>query len=272
MAPFKFPSLKEEYDGLPRQGKDLFIYEKLDGGNVSIRRDGHKVVPWSRGGPLGRADKYFFPAFRHFVFDLLAPEIYDLPEHLIPCGEFLHPGYGHIPYDLEYLNKFFLIGVYNTATNSFLHPEERQRVLEDVNLASRLPSVPLLRQKKISAKIVARLVQRSFLYDGPCEGVVIHEYGAQHPQGVIMTKFYHPEFKEYDSSKPGIEAYLTTRRLVKAGQGVLAAGEDVTVDAVVEATIGDVSREIGSSQKREEIEQAVRGKRDFIQEKIIPLF
>jgi hypothetical protein len=87
-----------------------------------------------------------------------------------------------------------------------------------------------------------------------------------------MTKFYHPEFKEYDARKPGVEAYLTVRRLVKAGQGVLAAGEDVTVDTVVEATIRDLSQEIGSPQKKEEIERAVRGKSDFIRERVVPLF
>ncbi|MEK6951090.1 MAG: RNA ligase family protein [Nanoarchaeota archaeon] len=269
---FKFPSLTEEYDGTPRSGKELFIYEKLDGGNVSIRRDGNKIVPWSRGGPVGRAEKYFFPAFRRFVFDLLTPEIYYLPEHLIPFGEFLHPGSGHIPYRLEHLNKFFMIGIYNTATKSFLHPQQRQEVLEEFNLASRLPATPLLRQGRISGRVAARLVQKSFLYDGPSEGIVIHEYETQYPHGVRMTKLYHPEFKEYDSSKQGIEAYLTTRRLVKAGQGVLAAGEDITVDTVVEATIRDVSQEIGSPQKKEEIEQAVRGKSDFIREKVIPLF
>ena len=271
MHQFKFPSIQEEYDGSSISGKDIFIYEKIDGGNVSFRRDGSRVVPWSRGGPIGRDNKYFFPAFRQFVFEILAPEIYQLPENLIPFGEFPHAGAGHISYDLKHINRFFLISVYDAEKDLFLPPPKSQQALGKIGLMNRIKVAPLLRRGSLTKGIAGQLVKKSYLYDGPCEGVVIHEYGDEYPHGVRMRKYYHPQFREYDDSKAGINRYLTLRRLIKAGQGVLGSGDEVTLDAIVEGTIKDVEKEIGSLF-RDKIKAAMQGQKEIIMKEVLPLF
>ena len=271
MHSFKFPSIKEEYDGRTIVDPNLFIYEKMDGGNVSIRKDGTRIVPWSRGGPLGRSEKYYFNAFRQSVFELLAPEIYKLPENLIPFGEFPHPGYGHIPYDTPYLNKFFLIGVYDTDAQVFLRPADSQQRLADIDVLRKIKVAPLLRRGSINQKKADELVQHSGLYSGPREGIVLHHYDPAHPHGVKMSKYYHPDFRERDYNKEGIEQFTTLRRFIKAGQGLLAAGEEITLEGVLEAATRDIMGEMGSSSATQ-ISRIIELKRSLITERVLPLF
>ena len=271
MNQFKFPSITEEYDGTTWQGAGIYVYEKLDGGNASIRREGGKIIPWSRGGPVGRSNKYFFDALRMFVFDLLTPEIYALPERFIPFGEFLHPGYGHIKYHTLYLNKFFLIGMYDTEQQKFIAPPLAQQELERSGLAGKIKTVPWLQQGSIDKDSAERLVLHSTFYDGPCEGIVIHDYDEKYEQGVRMVKYYHPQFREYDPSQEGVRKYLTLRRLVKAGQQSLAAGQEISVDTIITGVTQDVLRQ-DHRLKEKEVQEELRTLSQTIEEKVLPLF
>ncbi len=270
MNQFKFPSITEEYDGTSLNGAGIYVYEKLDGGNASIRREGGKIVPWSRGGPIGRSNKYFFDAFRMFVFDLLTPEIYNLPEQLIPFGELLHPGYGHIRYQTLYLNKFFLIGMYDTEQRKFIAPSLAQRELDLSGLAGKIKTVPLRQQGSIDKESAERLVLQSDFYDGPAEGIVIHDYD-ESERGVRMMKYYHPQFREYDPAQEGVKKYLTLRRLVKAGQQSLAAGQEISMDSIMAGVTQDVLRQ-DCNLKEKEVTEELRTLRQTIEEKVLPLF
>ncbi len=301
MNDFKFPSIKGMYDGNTIINPNLYVYEKIDGGNVSIRKQQGKVVPWSRGGPLGRSDKYYFPAFRHFVFELLAPEVYQLPENLVIFGEFPHPGYGHLSYNLENLNHFFLIGVYDSEAGRFLQPEQAREKLTGLGLMGRIRPTPLLGRGSLSKAKANRLLRQSCLYHGPPEGLVLHLYHPALPQGLQMQKYYHPQFREIDPGKEGVERYATFRRLVKAGQRVLAEGkagskreekternsegkpevkrielevkrreQGISLEALIEAAADDIVSESGIPER--EVLSALLAKGEFIRQRVLPLF
>ena len=239
--------------------------------NVSIRRDGGKVVPWSRGGPIGRENRYFFEAFRQYVFDRLAPEIYDLPDHIVPFGEFPHSGYGHIKYDPAYLNTFFLIAAYDANRGSFLPPAESQQILADIGIMQKMRPPQLLRRGTIDQKIAERLVNSSGLHKGPREGIVLHQYGNVYSNGLRMQKYYHPEFKERDPRKEGVEQYTTLRRFIKAGQRLLSTGTEITLDAILTSAAQDIQTE-DSLLPAGEIQRVVSTKRALVEKKVLHLF
>jgi len=59
----KFPSI-EEYTGSRLDGT-LFVYEKIDGGNCSLRKERGVVVPWSRSGRISskQMSSFYFSDF-----------------------------------------------------------------------------------------------------------------------------------------------------------------------------------------------------------------
>ncbi|MBI2666634.1 hypothetical protein HYX13_03410 [Candidatus Woesearchaeota archaeon] len=272
MNTFKFPSIKEVYNGENITHGDVFVFEKIDGANVSLRKEGQHLVPWSRGGPIGGARRYYFDAFRDFVFNKLAVDtsLYDLPEELVLFGEFTHYGSGHITYDHPHMDKMHLIGIYNAEGNTFLHPTESQVWIDLLHLDEKLPFVPLLHHGNLSDQLASSLLHRSRLSHGSCEGIVVHEYGSQFSEGVRMRKRYHPDFREVDETKEGADKYLTLRRFVKAGQKLLAAKKEINLDALLAETVRDVCQE--ASLKPLRVYHTLEKHRERIIEEVLPLF
>ncbi|MDP3733970.1 MAG: RNA ligase family protein, partial [Nanoarchaeota archaeon] len=248
--------------------------EKVDGANVSIRRDGDKDVPWSRGGPLGSSNKYYFDAFRRYVFEGLTPHIYDLPEDLIIFGEFTHGGYGHILYDQQNLNTLFLIAVYNAKDEHFLPPSQSLEWLELLDLHNQIRMTPLLKEGKIDHDgINDLLLQKSSLYSGPLEGIVIHQYGSEFPEGLRMEKQYHPDFIEHDPNKVGLENALNLKRYIKAGQRLVSNDQTVTVNSILEEARLDLLRELSNSSRPSANNFQFSDRMcTEVEERVIPLF
>jgi len=246
---FKFPSIKEYYRFTEIRNPDLYIFEKVDGANVSIRKDGSgKIIPGSRGGPIGSKKKYYFDQFRRHVFETLVPEIYELPENLILFGEFTNVGHGHIRYDDENTNKIFLIGIYDCQQDFFLHPDQSNEWISLMGLESKIHSSPLVARGYIKGAKANRLLQNSSLYDGFPEGLVLHQYSEEYLFGVKMTKCYHPDFQEINPRKRGISKFFTTRRFIKAGQKLLINDTAINISSILDKVIEDIITEIGKKE------------------------
>ncbi|MBT4651646.1 hypothetical protein HOC13_03945 [Candidatus Woesearchaeota archaeon] len=248
MSSFKFPSIKDYYHGRPMIDENLFVYEKVDGSNVSLRNSGYKIQLWSRGGQIKKT-KYYFDEFRKFVYNQLYASLLALPEELVIFGEFVHKGYGHIPYDSKFVDKMLTIGIYNEEESRFLHPEERDEWLDLLGVSKIIPQVPLKSRGKINQRLLEGIIEKSDLYEGPPEGVIIHSYSPGYPNGVKLLKHYHPEFCEVDPSKKGVNKYLTRKRFVKAGQRILEGGITLDFEGLVHLTSVDVSDEMNSNSR-----------------------
>ncbi|MBS3139770.1 hypothetical protein J4479_02085 [Candidatus Woesearchaeota archaeon] len=272
MSPFKFPSIKEHYCGETLHNDNLYVYEKVDGANVSIRREGFKIIPWSRARPIGRSNKYYFDQFRQFCFDAAMPEILELDPGLILFGEFTHAGNGHIDYGSENTNQFYAIGIFNLTQNRFILPEELEATLEQTELAKKVRSAPLRTKGEFNPSLADSLLEYSSIYNGPPEGLVIHEYGPSFKWGLKLSKQYHRWFQETDLDKKGVERYLTFRRFVKAGQKLLTKNKEVTLEAIIEGVVEEVRPELMSEKEAKRLlaEAEKRGK--YIQNRILPLF
>jgi len=275
MGNFKFPSIKEPYSNESIVDKNIYVFEKVDGANVSIRKDNkNNVVGWSRGAPIGHSKKYYFNNFRRFLYESLNPQIYDLPENIIIFGEFTHNGYGHIIYDKENINKFFMIGMYDQDESKFLHPEISQEWLELMDLDKKIQSVPLFAKGKVNPSLIKKFLKQSKLYSGVPEGVVIHQYSDEFQHGLRFSKIYHPDFNEIDPKKKGVGKYITRRRFIKVAQNSISTSNgSFKANRIIEDTIEDIVKDTNLTKSElQNLRRMLYNKAGYIRDEIIPLF
>ena len=111
-------------------GSDVYVFEKMDGGNVQVRKDSNGSV--DRGLRSGKVDgstiervpwaeefeKYFWTNRERF--QRLVPGTY-FGEFTIPAdGEFIH-----VEYSPEFLSRFFLIDVAGEHNRGLFLPYEQ---------------------------------------------------------------------------------------------------------------------------------------------------
>ena len=270
---FKFMRV-HEYDGTQRAHKNLFVYEKIDGGNCSVRKEEGIVTPYSRSRKLTQQDLNLFYFRNFFNWAYSVSELCNLPEDKIICGEWTHYGFGHICYNSEYMERFFLLNVFDRSTEKYLNPNKIDDFIDSLEISRHVIRLPILHQKSLDKKISDKLVQsKSDFYDGPKEGIVIHKYSDSFRQGLRMEKCYSPDFDEIDSTKTGIRRLITRRRLVKAAQNLKAYRKKLSFGDVVNAAVNDILRDYGGYKKKELFEEFNKTEiHSIFREKILPLF
>ncbi len=270
---FKFMHV-EEYSGAERAHSGLFAYEKIDGGNCSIRKEDGIVTPYSRARRLtsnGLSAFYFRDLFNwaHSI-----PELQSLPEDKILCGEWTHYGFGHICYNPEYMEKFFLLGVFDKDRGKYLHPFQVDEFVNSLGIEKNIVRLPVLHTKNMTGDIADTLVQdKSDFYDGLKEGIVIHKYHDSFRQGLRMEKYFNPEFQEISPDKIGIERYVTLRRMIKVAQNLRVNGKNFNFENVTGAAIDDILRNVHEYKKAQLFEAFNTPEMlELFQEKVLPLF
>ncbi len=270
---FKFMHVRE-YGGAERSHGGLFVYEKIDGGNCSVRKEDGILVPYSRSRRLTSQDLGSFYFLNLFNWVHSVPALQHLPEDKILCGEWTHYGFGHICYNPEYMERFFLLGVYDKNEGRYLHPDKSSELVNSLDMESNVVRLPILRSGNINNEIADELVQsKSDFYDGLKEGIVIHKYHDTFKNGLRMEKYFSPEFREIDYGGKGIDKYITKRRLIKAAQNLRTHGKRLNFGNVVGAAANDILRDI-KDYKREELIAAFQTPEieSLFNEKIFPLF
>ena len=95
------------------------VYEKLDGGNVQVRKINGRVVCGCRAHYLGNP-KYFrqewFKDFQKWTFSNYS--FYEIPENVIIYGEWLSRH--TLDYKSEFTNRFFLIDLLDFDEGAFI--------------------------------------------------------------------------------------------------------------------------------------------------------
>lgn len=270
---FKFMHI-HEYDGSPRALKDLFVYEKIDGGNCSVRKEDGILVPYSRSRKLTQQDigSFYFRNFFNWVYSV--PELFNLSEDKILCGEWTHYGFGHICYNTEYMNKFFLLGVFDKNANKYLHPKDIDKVVDSLKIEDKIIRLPVLRKGSIDESITEELIEvPSNFYNGPKEGIVIHKYGNSFKQGLRMEKYFNREFREIDNNKSGIDKYVTKRRLIKAIQNLKTYGKNLSFESAASVATEDILREYKEYKRKELLDAFFKPEIEVLfEERVVPLF
>jgi len=261
---FKFPSI-ELYNN--KFIKNAGIYEKIDGANVSFRKNEKGIlVPWSRGSQIGNKQGYYFEEFRKRFYSSNLPNLLqEMPEELILFGEFTHIGNGHINYNPKNANKIFPFGFYNFDENRFLKPQENEEwfelleIKEEFKQGKIIKRVPKLYEGPITKNSIKNLTKtNSKLYNGVKEGVVIYDFGENQNNDVKMYKAYSGDFSEIDTKLKGIEKYLNLRRFIKAGQKAGEKGIEVNLDNIIKTAKYDVIKEANlTAQQKKELNNVI---------------
>ncbi len=270
---FKFMHIRE-YNGQPRALKDLFVYEKIDGGNCSVRKENGILAPYSRSRKLTQQDlgSFYFRNFFNWTYSV--PELFNLPEDKIFCGEWTHYGFGHICYNQEYMNRFFLLGVFDRNVGRYLHPRDVDKLVDSLEIKDKIIGLPVLRRGNINEQIAEELIDvPSNFYNGFKEGIVIHKYDNSFKQGLRMEKYFSKEFREIDNNQSGIEKYVTKRRLIKAVQNLKAYGKNINFESIASAAVDDILREYDEYKRKELLDAFLKPEiKVLFEKKIVPLF
>ncbi len=270
---FKFMHVRE-YSGEERSHRGLFVYEKIDGGNCSVRKEDGILAPYARSRKLtsGNLSSFYFLNFFNWTYS--APNLQNLQEDKILCGEWTHYGFGHICYNSEYMGRFFLLGVFDRNKGKYLHPDEVDVVVDSLNIGEDIVRLPILRRGNIKKDIANELVAgKSDFYDDSREGIVIHKYDDSFKEGLRMEKYFNPEFRELDDSKEGIDRYTTRRRLIKVAQNLRAHGKRFDFENVVGAAVDDILRDVKEYKKEDLTSAFLRPEiRALFNEKVATLF
>jgi len=159
-------------------GNNLEIYEKLDGGNSQVRVYNGRILTGSRANFLKREELFEFDWFK--VFNKWAKSnhsFYNLPENWIAYGEFLSPH--TIIYKPEFINRFFLIDVYNLCNKRFIPYLKARDELKKLGIENVLFLEPLKKGKFGLEEIKSLAIGKSLYSGDKREGVVIKDYHNQ---------------------------------------------------------------------------------------------
>lgn len=197
-------------------GKEVQVFEKIDGGNCQVRK-----VPTQTGGfgLLGGSRANFlkgtvvqrrewFQEFTKWMYQ--NSSLYNLPENLVMFNEFA--GNHTITYSPDFNNKPFLIDLLDQETRRFLPYDESRKRISQLGIENVL-LLNVLFKGQITEKVMKELLKKnSEYYPGHKEGIVIKDYNSN-PQ--TFAKVLHPEFAEKKLKKDGQIDYLTPSRYKK---------------------------------------------------------
>ncbi len=173
----EIPHLAETLDIL--DSKYLQVFEKLDGGNSQIRMSEGRLFCGSRANFLRRERDFRFDWFRDFNKWVMSnSSFYNLPENLVLYGEFMAPH--TLTYNSEFINRFFVIDVYDLNKNKFLPYTEVRKNLEDRLGVEDVLFLPILVQGTLDLERAKELATGSSDYSKyGKEGIVIKDYKQQ---------------------------------------------------------------------------------------------
>jgi hypothetical protein len=225
----------------------LWLLEKVDGANFRFQlRDTGLLRFGTRGkvydDPAAVPEPYQH-AVRHVREELdrtaLRAAVEDV-ESIVFFGEAMH--HHTIDYDWEQTPSFLGFDIWSAQDEAFRPPGAVQAIFERLGLQP-VRAV----QKELPARDFdpdSFAIPRSAYYDGPAEGVVIHNKRGG------RAKLLHPEFQEVDETVPldgdasDLAArYATDRRFEKWAAKLGDRGEPVTFEALYKRVLEDIVRE-----------------------------
>lgn len=172
----KYPKISHLVGTLEMLDNPVEVYEKMDGGNSQIRKIKGRVISGSRSHFLGSDHSLSQPWFKGFQdWALSNYSFYKLPDNYIVYGEWLAPH--TLDYKVEFVDKFFLLDVFDIDRKRFMPCSESEKVLQDLGIEDLNYLKPLI-SGKTNLNEIGKLLAKSSYRDGRMEGVVVKDYNS----------------------------------------------------------------------------------------------
>jgi ATP-dependent RNA circularization protein (DNA/RNA ligase family) len=237
---FKFVKYKRipHLDEIPHiLDNSVKVYEKIDGGNVQIRKINGRIFSGSRAHFLAREKSFTQDWFKDFQRWVLKDyRFYNIPENLIIYGEWSSKH--TLDYNLEFTNRFFLIDIFDLDKNKFLFYSEGRDKLLNLKIEGPLYLRTLFSGKTDIEKL-KEIIEKSDYRGGNMEGVVIKDYNLQE-----FAKLWTSSIKRkgvvtqldvksiYSSLKDGGEIITKEKLLRELKSDLRKSGRDVPIDKI----------------------------------------
>jgi ATP-dependent RNA circularization protein (DNA/RNA ligase family) len=265
----KYPRILSVVDlsqiGRRAEDSDLFVFEKIDGGNCQVRNiGGWNLVAGSRGNVLSGGILNRFEWFKKFKTWVHSNDsLYELPVGMVMFGEW--SGNHNIEYGPLNNDKFFFIDLFDMNDRRFVQYDEAFEFLQGLGIKG-IREVPvLLRGREVTPENLERKMidEGSMLYPGPKEGLVIKDYRTQ-----SSWKVYHPRFTELSPRSEGVYDPLTPSRYSKALYAAVEAGKGELLDrsGLVDAVLNNVKDELGIEVSRQDVSKRLN---DYLGEDLL---
>jgi hypothetical protein len=184
--------------GIFNIGDPITVTEKIDGANASFKRDGDKVLAFSRNNPLDESNN--LGGFYQWVQANIDPK--KLLDGVIYFGEWLNPH--KVKYAPEHTKTFILFAIFNEFTQEYVNFS----MVKDEARRLNLKLVPVFYEGEYQSfehlqSFVGRTELGGVLGGEPMgEGVVIVNYDYKDKYGnQIFTKMVVEKFREVQSQK-----------------------------------------------------------------------
>jgi len=218
----KIPHLEEVLSILDNP---VEVYEKIDGGNVQIRKTQGRVLCGSRAHYITREEHFRFPWFKNFQKWALGNySFYSLPEDLIVFGEW--SAKHTLDYKPEFTDRFFLTDIFDLQQKKFIPYNEGKKKLVEIGIKEIIFLKTLLSDYTTKEKL-EKMVSDSDYREGDKEGLVIKNYTTQ-KFAKLWTRFVR--------LKKGI---ITQPDIKSISLSLIDAGEDVTKGRLMEEILKD---------------------------------
>jgi len=170
----RIPHLEE----IPRiLNNPVEVYEKIDGGNVQVRKINERIFCGSRANFLIREKFFSQKWFKNFQKGALGNKsFYNLPENLVVYGEWTAKH--TLDYKPEFTNKFFLIDIFDLDKHKFIPYEESRNKLSELEIKGAVYLKKLL-EGYTTIEELEEMISSSDYRDGDKEGLVIKDYDSQ---------------------------------------------------------------------------------------------
>ncbi|MDP4039924.1 MAG: RNA ligase family protein [Candidatus Pacearchaeota archaeon] len=236
------------------KNRKVGVFEKVDGGNCQVSVSNFQIRLGTRAKFLkGKKTIERVPWFGRFVdWAHSNHSLYALPGNRIVFGEWL--GNHSIEYNPEFIDKFFVIDVFDRDSRKFIPYEEARKEIISLGVEG-VNFLDVLKFGRLSFKDFDLMLnkERSGYYSGPREGLVIKDY---HSDPQEFWKILHPDFAEKrEGVFGGLNVdYLTSFRFMKAFHRLLDRGKSsVTLTGLVDEVRRDIRKERGFNYTREKV-------------------
>lgn len=224
-------------------GKNVQVFEKIDGGLCQVRKIQGKLFPGSKANFLKGFNTSKSSWKSNFVSWMYSnPTLYNLDERLLLFGEWC--GHHTISYDSQNTDQFYLIDIFDLASRRFINYHHNSDIalglgLKDVRLC------PILHSGEITKKTIDQLMEEpSALYPGQKEGLVIKDYDSQKQ---VFYKLLSDGFEEQRSKLFGRTEVFTDSRIRKSMLRLRDEFGVIGFSSLVNEVLKDIKKETGRS-------------------------
>jgi hypothetical protein len=208
----------DEVEGI--EDGEVYVFPKLDGSNVSIRRHYGKVRAASRNRDIGtgKDDHLGFNEWLHREekMGIFRPFFIDYP-HLILYGEWLVP---HTLKDYRdgAWKKFYVFDVFDNKDGKYMHFEDYSPLMENYEI-DYIPPLAIVKDGSYEKFCEFLSVNDYLMQDGKVgEGIVLKNYNfLSRYKHFVYAKIVRSEFKDRhrkETSAPKIKMFPTEKKIV----------------------------------------------------------